>query len=195
MPVVPPRSRLIRVPVIQRDYYPWYRVLEDCLPENPHTWGNDWLSAGFRQIHRYERVIFFRPEFADRDFKDFSIVFNLAWRVGDARFPCGNSHRAHIARALEVGVWPLPVRDMVRMIVTFYMMLAGGVVTDVRVPVWIGPGRNDIHITCQGTVDAAKQKKLVTVTDGHRVHRSVIDHVFVSTIAIASDLMCTVYPI
>ena len=92
-----------------------------------------------------------------------------------------------MARALEVGVWPLPVRDMVWMVIIFHMRVAGGVVADVRVPVRIGPGRKDIHITCHGTANAAEQEKLVTVTDSDGVHATLVEvclasHRFVSHI-------------
>lgn len=49
--VVPARLRLIRVRVKQRDHDPGSRVLKDCLPENSCAWGDDWLSAGLRQVY------------------------------------------------------------------------------------------------------------------------------------------------
>jgi hypothetical protein len=81
---------------------------------------------------------------------------NLARRVGNARFTGGNSHRAHIARGLKVGVWPLPVGDMVWAVITFYMILARGVVADVRAPVRNGPGDRNIDVSCHGTSNATK---------------------------------------
>jgi hypothetical protein len=84
---------------------------------------------------------------------------------------------------------------MIWVVITFYMILARGVVANVRVPFGNGPRRNDIHIACHGTANAATQEKLLTVMDSDCVHAtllSVITHVFVSTAAGSRELTAVI---